>query len=231
MRLPSEILGFALAAAAALISFGAVSRALRPVTWLRWRPARPEPRGWPRNTVLAVPGLERLPAEARRLLLALAEELRVPVDSLAVVIAHESGGKPYALNDLPAAGLIQITVKAGLPGLDTEEKIREVATWSAEEQILKVVAPFYRALLRQHPKLVGATPGDLLLANFLPADVGRPLDFRLGDSRSPEERRRKYYEQNKGLDRMGRGFFTVEDLHEIAKGLVRSSNGRRLEVG
>lgn len=205
--------------------------------WVRWVAlgARSEPRGRPLGTILAVPGLERLSSEARAALLELAGELGLPVDSLAVVISHESRGRSSALNPLPAAGLIQITRGAGLPGLETAEQIRAVATWSDVRQVREVVRPFYRALLREHPSLAGATPGELVVANFLPIGIGKPSDFRLGDSRSDDSRRRRYYERNSGLDRPGpdgrkKGYITVGDLEELAAELVRAAGGKRLSV-
>ena len=59
--------------------------------WLRFGGARPEVRGAPSNSVLAVPGLAKQPPAVRAALLDIAEQLHIPVDSLATVIAHESG--------------------------------------------------------------------------------------------------------------------------------------------
>ena len=63
--------------------------------WERWAGAHPEPRGFPENTILAVQGIDAVSPEARRALLDLCDELDMPVDSIAAVIASESGWKPW----------------------------------------------------------------------------------------------------------------------------------------
>ncbi|EYF01890.1 hypothetical protein [Chondromyces apiculatus] len=220
----------ALAAAALAWWFGG-RRAVAPAVARKWSSfsgSRPEAEGWPKGSILAVPGLERLTAAGRRELLAVARELGVPVDSLATVIAHESGGKTTALNSLPAAGLIQITTGAELPGFETPEKIRAVATWDDVRQIREVVRPFYARLLARYPHLRSATPGELLVANFLPSDSSKPLDHRLADEASESERRRNIYAANRGLDRAGKGYVTVADLHEVAAEVTGKAAGKRL---
>src|SRR5262245_40921921 len=68
-----------------------------PPGWAPYGGARPEPRGWPADTVLAVRGLAKQPPEVVRALLEVCDKLGVPADTVAAVIAHESGWNPAAL--------------------------------------------------------------------------------------------------------------------------------------
>ncbi|WP_437679979.1 hypothetical protein [Sorangium sp. So ce131] len=200
-----------------------------PPGWEGWAGARPEPGGWPQDTILALPGLERLTPSARAALVDLCAELRIPVDSMAVVISRESGFRADALNPLPAAGLIQLTTGARLPGFDSETRIREITTWSAERQVRWVVGPFYRRLAR---RAAGANPAELYMLNFLPGDAGKPLDFRLGDRESEESFRRKVYEWNSGFDKSQpkRGYFTVADVHQAVRRSAAGAGGKRMTL-
>ncbi|MBK8255688.1 MAG: hypothetical protein IPK82_23860 [Polyangiaceae bacterium] len=119
--------------------------------------------------MLAVYGLKNLPASVVRQVVATSQIVGVPVDTLAAVIAHESGWKPHALyfrdkNDdgttrktsFVAAGLCQLTTAAHLEGFDTWEKAKAVASWSVERQLAEVVLPLwykYRGLSGAHPAM------------------------------------------------------------------------------
>jgi hypothetical protein len=180
-----------------------------------------------------VPGLAKLSPEGRRLLLDLAEELGISVDSLATVIAHESGWNPAAGNSLPAAGLIQLTLGAKLPGFDTPKAVEAIRAWSAERQLREVVRPFYARMAAQVKAIRGGSPGTLVLSNFLPADVGQPPDFRLGDSAAPEGSWRwKVYRWNDGLDasKPKKGYFTVADVYDAARRTVAAAHGQRIRI-
>ena len=53
-----------------------------PDTWRRWNGARPEIKGSPENTILAMPGLEKWSPMDRAALLDVARQTGLPVDSL-----------------------------------------------------------------------------------------------------------------------------------------------------
>lgn len=226
-----------------------------PAEWTRWNGARPELRGAPTDTILDYVGIEKTTPAFRRALLDASEKLGVPVDSLALIMSHESGFNPKAKNPLPAAGLIQITRGANLPGFDTDEKILAVLDMSPEEQIEKVVIPYY---LRFGDKLKGANPGRILMANFLPGKmggdestmlgvcppellpfIGDPRAFAAGlakltDPKEPGSRSltfdEKVYCWNPGMDRNRDGKITISDVYEDAASVAKRAGGKRIRI-
>lgn len=213
-----------------------------PAEWARWFGARPEPRGAPENTILAVSGLYKMSPAFRAGMLDLCAALQIPVDALAAIMSSEAGFKPDALNPLPAAGLIQLTVGAHLPGFDTADKIRTVTTWSAERQLAEVVGPYYR---RFGAKAAGATPGKLYMLNFLPAHADEDEVFILGvrdadktpdaANVAPEEQSKlrfsaAIYRENRGFDRAGKGSITVGDVFASIATTCALAKGHRLAV-
>lgn len=245
-------------AAAAAAQAPVVRPASPPAAW-DWAPARPEPRGLPTNTILAVPGVENLSEGARRMLLDLCDELGMPVDSLVSVMASESGLKPWIINGVQrdkdgrgvrrdgkyvlssanqkrvaagkapffAVGLNQLTLGAKLPGFDTNDKLLEAADWSAEEQIQRIVRPFYQ---RMGGSVRGASPGKVYMLNFLPKYATEAPSFVIGDRDSQDSYTRAVYQQNQGFDRDGDGKITVGDVHQTVAAQVRASGGKRLQV-
>ena len=208
-----------------------------PAAWQRYAGARPEPRGFPRDTILAVRGIERMTEAFRAGLLELCDDLAIPVDSLAAIMSCESGGfNPAALNPLPAAGLIQLTLGARLgPDFDTKDEIRAVAKMSAEEQLERVVRPYYARIKAS----AGASPGHLYMLNFLPADAAKGDGFRLGiredhPEAPQDERERRWrhqvYAKNTGFDRDRNGYFTIGEVYEVAASVCRGARGRRIRV-
>ena len=67
-----------------------------PPAWARYGGARPELRGAPRNTILAVKGLEKMTPAFRARLLDLCEGLGIPVDSMAAIMSSESAPRRLA---------------------------------------------------------------------------------------------------------------------------------------
>jgi len=125
--------------------------------WLKYSGARPELRGAPANTILAVKGLEGLSAEARGLMLDIAEASGIPVDSLAAVMSSESGLNPAAAYKLPngqifAAGLFQLTTGANLAGFTSKEAIAEVVKKTAEEQLDQIARPYFQRFKPKSPR-------------------------------------------------------------------------------
>jgi len=202
-----------------------------PAEWAQYAGARPELAGSPDGSILAIPGLAELGPAFRAGLVEVARRTSVPVDSLAIVLRHESGLNPAALNPLPAAGLFQLTTGAHLEGFETAEQVRQVAKLSAEQQL-----PILEALLRKNPATKAATPGRLLMLNFLPAFASRGDDFELAAKGSTETlpgtslTKGQIYSANPGFDKAGRGRYTVADVKISAANAARAARGARILV-
>jgi hypothetical protein len=223
-----------------------------PAGWERWGGARPEPGGGPQNTILHVPGLTALTQDARAALIDVSTQLGVPVDSLALVIQSESGWNPTALNPLPAAGFIQLTTGANLPGFKTADAVRAITAMDPVTQIESVALPFYK---RFGAKAQGANPGQLYILNFLPAVAGSPDTTVLGvrpdnfqnkglpagsgpNGESPSDPLTPtvkltlgtIYGQNWGFDGGQKGYFTVGDIYKRLEKLAAATKGERIAV-
>ncbi len=220
-----------------------------PADWARYHGARPEVTGAPVNTILNFKGLSTNSAEFRMGLLGVCSRLGIPVDSMTCILSHESGINPKAHNPLPAAGIFQLTTGANLPGYTTKAEIESLLTMTAVEQ-LTVLEAYYA---RTGNKYKGATPGQLLLANFLPVYYGKPEDFVIA-SIPPEldvgfkpaelvqlkEDRAKsgqgftkaegYYIWNPGMDIRRVGEITVGDVYEGAAQVCAGPKGVRMRV-
>lgn len=217
--------------------------------WERWHGARPELRGAPEDTILNFKGLSTTTPAFRAGFLDVCERLGIPVDSMAMVCSHESGFNPAALNPLPAAGIFQLTVGANLKGYTTSDAIRAIAKLSAVEQ-LPILEAYYA---RTGSKYKGANPGQLLLANFLPAFYGKPEDFVLANippelnvgftsaqlkqvqddraaANQPFTKEEGYYIWNPGMDVNRDGMITVEDVYEGAAAVCAGPKGQRMRV-
>ena len=138
-----------------------------------------------------------------------ANSLGVDKKHLIAIMKAESGMDPAAVNDHSnATGLIQFMPKtARLLGTTVEE----LKKMSAVDQ-LDYVYRYYR--------MVGVQPGmdagDLYMATFMPAAVGKPDNFVLGARNSDKKlfglNQGLIYSQNSSLDRDGDGFITVGDV-------------------
>lgn len=188
--------------------------------WARWHGAQPQHRGNPENSILAVPGLDAQPPIVRATLLDVADELGIPVDSLAVTIGHESGWKADAVNPLQAYGLIQLTAGARLPGF-ADAALMAVACMPAEDQLLRVVKPYYA---RFGAKTRGADPGLLAMLNFLPTHAGKGEDFVL--ARKGED----VYHANPFDPKGAKGFFTIGDVYAHFAATAAQAGNRRVAV-
>jgi hypothetical protein len=191
-----------------------------PPAWTRYHGARPEPRGAPTNTVLALGGSELFAAEDMDVLFEVCDTLGIPVDSLFTVIRHESHGNAAALNPEPAAGLIQITAYAKLAGFETADKVRSIVYQTAREQLRGVVSQYYG---RSASVVRGMTPGELLLFNFTPKFVGRAESTVISSKGEP------IYDKNyKGFDIDGKGVITVADVYKAAERVTAEAGGKRV---
>jgi len=192
-----------------------------PEAWKRWAGARPEVRGAPLNTILALPGLRKVSAPVRAALLETATALGVPVDALATVIELESGWNPSAKNPFGAFGLIQLTKGAALPGFPDPSAVLGLGP---VEQLAQVVIPYYQ----RQKGAAGSDPGRLYMLNFLPAFAQRPESFVLASATDPATR--KIYESNKVFDRQKRGSFTVGDVFDSVAAIAKNAHGERITV-
>jgi len=241
MNKAGVIAAFALAALAAVMGKGApVGGRLRSIA------AFPHRRFG--DPVGAPSGLSLWTADERNALFDAADRLGIPIDSLGAVIAIESGFNPAAINPGPtkAAGLIQLTTGAALPGFATQAAIANVATWDIQRQIRDVIIPYYSRV----PQAKGADPGTLYMLNLLPAFAFEPPDTVIAMSlipseldrilaipaaqRSPEDARALrlhfIYEQNAGFDADKLGFFTVANVKAAAMRALSSAGGKRMNA-
>jgi hypothetical protein len=188
--------------------------------WTRYNGARPEPRGAPVNTLLALGGFERWSPEDLDAFFDLCDGLGIPCDSLATVIRHESHADPAALNPEPAAGLIQVTTYAKLPGFETKEKVRAIVSMTTREQLAGPVKQYYA---RGASVVRGMTPGEMMLFNFTPAFVGKAESTVISSRGEP------IYDHNyKAFDVDGKGTITVGDVYKAAERITAEARGRRL---
>lgn len=134
----------------------------------------------------------------------IATALGVDKNSLLAIMKQESRVNPQAVNrQSGATGLIQfMPATAKSLGTTTDELYRMTAV----EQLDYVYKYF---------KMVGVKPGmdvgDLYMATFMPAFVGKPDDTVLGQSGAAGFSG-KVYAQNSGLDKNKDGTITVADV-------------------
>jgi hypothetical protein len=194
--------------------------------WLRFGGARPEVRGAPSNSILAVPGLAKQPPAVRAALLDIAEQLHIPVDSLATVIAHESGWNARATNPLGAYGLIQLTKGAKLPGFDGES-VKRVLQLDAVQQLAEVALPYFA---RAGSKVQGAHPGAIAMMNFVPRDFGQAEDHVIA---AKDGKDAKIFAANEGLAGAAGGSkdtITVGDVYAHIAKTSAQARGQRVAV-
>jgi hypothetical protein len=181
------------------------------------------------TTVASVPGITNLSASDLRALKAAADKIGIDVDWLATVISFESAGtfSPSKLNQSGsnAFGIIQFLPKTaaallGYPNtaqgkFDATEKGKKM---SFSEQLEKMVIPYYKWFAR--PKDLN----DTYLAVFYPAAMGKPSDYRVATFPSLE------YEQNKGFDKDGKGYFIKSDITRAINNLYAKAVNTRIKI-
>ncbi|NBR61962.1 MAG: hypothetical protein EBT86_10030 [Actinobacteria bacterium] len=133
-----------------------------------------------------------------------ANSLGIDKAHLIAIMKAESGMDPAAVNEFSrATGLIQFMPKTAI-ALGTN--VDELKKMSAVEQ-LDYVYRYY--------KMVGIKPGmdlgDLYMATFMPAHVGKPDNYILATKGS------KIYQQNASLDKDRDGVITVGDVKSRAE--------------
>lgn len=129
----------------------------------------------------AYPYLATWTTAQRRALYQLQKDLGLDIrkGGLPGIFQHESGGDPTAPHEAtgtPRGGLIQITRGARLPGFDTDEKVWAVRAMSIDEQLERVVRPFFARMKDRGDGSLTA----LMRRNFLPGAASKSSDFVLG---------------------------------------------------
>ncbi|AUX43821.1 uncharacterized protein SOCE26_052760 [Sorangium cellulosum] len=186
----------------------------------------------------AYPGLIAHPNTVRRVLLEVSRELNLSPAALATVIELESGWDPRAprkTSGTPRAGLNQVTAGAGLPGLDTPERVWAARGWSAERQLRELVLPFFSRLQGRSPSW---SAFDLYKRNFLPAAAGLPLDAVIAAKDSAEPvvpgaklTKGKIYAANPVFDGQKRGHYTWSDVERVVRQVEARAKGKWVTVG
>ncbi|AUX42575.1 uncharacterized protein SOCE26_040080 [Sorangium cellulosum] len=187
-------------------------------------------------------GLVSATPAVRTTLLEVASELNLSPAALATVIELESGwdpGAPRLATGTPRAGLNQVTERAGLPGLDTPERVWAARTWSAERQLRELVRPYFARLAGRSPSW---SAFDVYKRNFLPAAVGLPLDAQIAvrDSKEPVVpgvtlTKGAVYAANPGFDHPNanekKGFFTWADVERVVRDVEGRAKGKWVTIG
>lgn len=169
-----------------------------------------EPAVVKKNTVVRVPGIEKLSKANLSALNAAAKAIGVPVDWLATVMSFETAGtfSPNVPNKAGsgAFGLIQFmpSTAASLLGYPQTEvgKAQAAAKGKAMSfatQLKKMVIPYFKG--GKYNSL-----NDLYLRVFYPAAMNKAPDYVVGKAPSA------VYNQNKGFDKDGKGWITQKDI-------------------
>ena len=133
-----------------------------------------------------------------------AKELGVKKEALIAIMKHESGVNPKAVNPMSGAtGLIQF-----MP--DTARKLG-----TSTDELRKMDGVEQLDYVYKYFKMVGVRPGmdlgDLYMAVFMPAHIGKPEDTVLGQS-GASGFSGAVYRQNRGMDRNNDGVITIADV-------------------
>lgn len=169
-----------------------------------------EPTVVAKNSVVRVPGIDKLSKTNLAALNAAAKTIGVPVDWLATVMSFETAGtfSPSVPNKAGsgAFGLIQFmpSTAAGLLGYPqtSEGKAKAAAEGKAMSfatQLKRMVIPYFKG--GKYNSL-----NDLYLRVFYPAAMNKAANYVVGTAPSA------VYTQNKGFDKEGKGWITQQDI-------------------
>lgn len=176
-------------------------------------------------TLADVPGLRRLlslePGFARALV-NMARGLGLDPNVIAGVMSAESGLRPEAVNpNGGATGLIQFMPSTAAALGVTTSMLRSMSAVQQLEYVRRFFAP--------HASRIQSV-GDYYMAVFMPAFVGKPSSFVLGEKGSTEIiaglSKGKIYEQNAGLDLDKDGKITVGDVTRKIENVMRQAQGK-----
>jgi hypothetical protein len=148
-----------------------------------------------------------------------AQRLGMDPSWLAAAIAFESGFNPQAVNPISGAtGLIQFMPKSTAPQLGTSQA--ELLKMSAIQQLDYVEKYFTKF----HANRSWKGPQDVYFAIFLPVLIGKGLDDVAAKAGSP------IYDQNRGFDRYGKGYFTARDVAQPILSILSSADSKPLVI-
>lgn len=175
-------------------------------------------------SILAVRGIEKLSQSQLDALVRTADSLGIDPDWLATVMSFETGGSfsPTVRNAAGsgAFGLIQFmpsTARGILKTATNEEAVRIGTGMSFEEQLEKMVIPYFRGRTMRNLN-------DVYLQVFYPAAAGKGDDYVVGASPSA------VYRQNQGFDREGKGYITRSDITRTINSVAQAARGNRISV-
>lgn len=168
------------------------------------------------SDVIALPGVT--PSVAASLLEA-EKATGIPADSIAIALYAESGLKPNAANrnhdmTIVAAGILQLTKGANLPGFNTTEALENITKHTIEWQIKNVVIPYFK----RFGSIGAVSPGRLRVRMFLPVFANASEDTLAGEKDNHNKlpgsnmTYNDVYISNSGFDTDHSGSFTVGDV-------------------
>lgn len=176
------------------------------------------------TSVLAVRGIERLSTRQLEALVRAANTLGIDPDWLATVISFETAGTfspsiPNAAGS-GAFGLIQFmpaTAKGLLKTATTDEAVRIGSNMSFEEQLEKMVIPYFKGRTMKNLN-------DVYLQVFYPAAANKADTYVVGADPSA------VYRQNKVFDKDGKGYVTRADITRTINAVANAAHGNRITV-
>lgn len=181
--------------------------------------------------------VEKWTREQRALLVEVARKLGIKPAVLATIFQLESRGDPAVptkAEGTPRAGLIQVTVGARMPGLDTADKVWAVRSWPIERQLREIVLPFFE---RYKGRSEAWTAFEAYKSNFLPGVAGKGLDFVIARKGSSEPLIQgqpltlgAIYAANPGFDAGNKGFYTWADVKAKVDAAEKTAGGKVVTV-
>lgn len=218
------------------------------------------PTGIPKDTILACRGVAEADTATRRAMLDLCGETGYVVDSMAAVIACESGWKPWAVNGLRTDKNGRALRVEGKYVLSNENIERQksgqppffavgilqltlgagLSGFDTNEKLLAVldwsgpeqVEKIVKPYFQKMSSAaVGVNPGKLYMLVFMPAHANKPEDAVLGDKESDKGSfSYKVWRQNQGFDYNKDGKITVYEIQTAARNAVYAAKGARVTV-
>lgn len=180
----------------------------------------------PGDSVAAVENIERLSDSDLAALKLTADELGIPVDSLAAVMSMEGGFNPQAYNKSSGAtGILQFLPSTARMLGTTVEELREMTF----QQQLPYVVKFFEG-----NRCTGVEdPGEVYICVFCPALKDKPEDFIVaqtgvqeGSFCAPSVPQDRVYTQNRGLDINQDGIISAGEIRNKARNRLAAATER-----
>lgn len=197
----------------------------------------------------AYPNLVKAGPRVWQALVDVAAALGISPFAMATVIQSESLWDPSVPRDsngkrpagTPRAGLIQLTEGANLAPWTSAEKVWQVRSMSAEQQLYNVAYKMLKRFGKMLDRTRAATSPEeaafnLYKLNFLPGDAGKPEDYKLGekDSKEPLHKgsklsRHDVWVANPGFA-SGKTSFTWGDVRARVRHVIGQAKGQGLTM-